>query len=103
MPRKFHKYKLLLDENMPGRQLFARLNELYDVKHIRDDLNSGGISDPQVYALATKLRAVTGDVQYKRLQGLSEPEPGNRRERHFCKPFSISGRPQINSTTQAKH
>jgi hypothetical protein len=46
------KYKLLLDENMPDRALFPRLNELFDVKHIREDLNIGGLKDPQVYFLA---------------------------------------------------
>jgi len=54
MPKRFHKHKLLLDENMPERQSFPRLNELFDVKHIRDDLNSGGLADPQVYTLAAK-------------------------------------------------
>ena len=41
---------------MPRRQIFPRLNELFDVKHIRDDLNSGGLSDPQVYQVAIKQR-----------------------------------------------
>ena len=54
MPKRFHKHKLLLDENMPDRQTFPRLNELFDVKHIRDDLNSGGLADPQVFTLAAK-------------------------------------------------
>lgn len=54
MQKTFHKYKLLLDENMPRRSIFPRLNELFDVKHIRDDLKSGGLSDPQVYMLAVK-------------------------------------------------
>jgi predicted nuclease of predicted toxin-antitoxin system len=56
MPKRFHKHKLLLDENMPERSMFPRLNALFDVKHIRDDLNSGGFSDPQVYDLAMKLK-----------------------------------------------
>jgi len=54
MHKKFHKFKLLLDENMPRRQVLPLLNELFDVKHIRDDLHSGGFSDPQVYILAVK-------------------------------------------------
>ena len=56
MPKRFHKHKLLLDENMSERQSFPHLNELFDVKYIRDDLNSGGLPDPEVYALAAKLR-----------------------------------------------
>jgi hypothetical protein len=55
MPRKFYKFKLLLDENMPPRQRFPRLNSRFDVKHIRDDLHQLGLKDPPVYALAGKL------------------------------------------------
>ncbi|HYT37352.1 MAG TPA: DUF5615 family PIN-like protein [Ktedonobacteraceae bacterium] len=54
MVHRFYKHKLLLDENMPSRLEFPRLNGLFDVKHIRDDLKSGGLSDPQVYDLAVK-------------------------------------------------
>ena len=52
MPRKFYKFKLLLDENMPPRQRFPRLNSRFDVKHIRDDLHQIGLRDPVVYAFA---------------------------------------------------
>jgi predicted nuclease of predicted toxin-antitoxin system len=55
MPRKFYKFKLLLDENMPPRQRFPRLNSRFDVKHIRDDLNQSGLKDQPVYTLASKL------------------------------------------------
>ena len=44
-----------MDENMPPRQRFPRLNSRFDVKHIRDDLNQAGLKDPPVYALASKL------------------------------------------------
>lgn len=53
MPKKFYKHTLLFDENMPQRQIFERLNELFDVKHIHDDLNSGGLPDPQCIRLLT--------------------------------------------------
>lgn len=46
MPKRFHKYS--------RRLVFPRLNQLFDVKHIRDDLSNAGISDPQVYTLAVK-------------------------------------------------
>jgi predicted nuclease of predicted toxin-antitoxin system len=52
MPKHFHKHKLLFDENMDVRQLFPRLNEHFDVKHVRDDLHLGGLKDPSVYDLA---------------------------------------------------
>jgi len=55
MPRKFYKFKLLLDENMPPRQRLPRLNSRFDVKHIRDDLNQSGLKDQPVYTLASKL------------------------------------------------
>ena len=43
MSPKFHKFKLLLDENMPARRKFERLNRLFDVKHIAFDLRKGGL------------------------------------------------------------
>lgn len=55
MPKRFYKFKLLLDENMPPRQRFLRLNSRFDVKHIRDDLNQLGLIDPIVYTFASKL------------------------------------------------
>ena len=55
MPRKYYKFKLLLDENMPPRQRFPRLNNRFAVKHIRDDLNQSGLKDQPVYTLASKL------------------------------------------------
>lgn len=56
MQKRFHKHKLLLDENMPHRLAFPHLNEVFDVKHLRDDLKSGGLSDPQVHALAATVQ-----------------------------------------------
>ncbi|MBV9482427.1 MAG: DUF5615 family PIN-like protein [Acidobacteria bacterium] len=53
MPRAFHKHKLLLDEHLPDRREFAKLNELFDVKHIAFDLDHAGTKDPAVYHLAT--------------------------------------------------
>lgn len=52
MPRKFYKHKTLLDENVSPRQFFPRLNELFDVKHIKHDLHLGGLDDPSIYKLA---------------------------------------------------
>lgn len=56
MTTKFHKHKLLFDENILRRQMFPRLNELFDVKHIRDDLNNAELADPEVYTLEAKLK-----------------------------------------------
>lgn len=54
MQRRFHRFKLLLDENMPIRSTFPRLNHRFDVKHIVADLKQIGLPDTAVYALACK-------------------------------------------------
>jgi hypothetical protein len=51
--------------------MFARLNELFDVKHIRDDLGSGGPPDPQVYAMARKLKRLPVTYNIKRFKDLA--------------------------------
>ena len=52
MPKSFYKHKTLLDEQVSPRQYFPRLNERFDVKHIKHDLNRASLPDPEVYALA---------------------------------------------------
>ena len=52
MPKRFYKHKTLLDEQVSPRQYFPRLNERFDVKHIKHDLNLASLPDPQVYELA---------------------------------------------------
>jgi predicted nuclease of predicted toxin-antitoxin system len=52
MTQRFYKHKTLLDEQVSPRQYFPRLNEHFDVKHIKHDLNLAGLPDPEVYALA---------------------------------------------------
>jgi hypothetical protein len=54
MPKKFYKHKTLLDEQVSPRQFFPRLNELFDVKYIKHDLNLAGLPDPAIYELALK-------------------------------------------------
>src|SRR5437763_9000989 len=58
MAPRFHKHKILLDENFPPRLKYPRLNGMFDAKHLRDDLGGGGITDDQVYDLASKLRRI---------------------------------------------
>ncbi len=58
MPRKLHKHKILLDENMPPRQRLPYLNCRFDVKHISKDFKKGGIEDSKVYQEAVKQRRV---------------------------------------------
>ena len=52
--KRFFKHKLLLDENFPIRKYFRTLNRRFDVKHVGDDFNLEGLSDPEVYVLARK-------------------------------------------------
>lgn len=52
--KRFYKHKLLLDENLPIRTVFPTLNSRFDVKHVGEDLNQAGLSDPEVYDLARK-------------------------------------------------
>ncbi|HCS79214.1 TPA: hypothetical protein DIV55_05765 [Patescibacteria group bacterium] len=52
--RKLFRHKLLLDEGFPVRSYFPRLNARYDLEHIKEDLHLSGISDHNVYEIATK-------------------------------------------------
>jgi hypothetical protein len=54
MPKPFYKHKLLLDEHLPPRQFLPRLNEHFDVKHIKHDLHHGGMDDSPIHELAVK-------------------------------------------------
>lgn len=54
MPKKFHKHKLLLDENMSHRDSFPTLNSRFNIKHIAADLKKCSLPDPEVYELACK-------------------------------------------------
>ncbi len=59
MTHKLHKeHKILLDENMPNRSKLARLNGIFHILHIRDDLNKTGLKDPEVYALAKENKRI---------------------------------------------
>ncbi|MEK7570761.1 MAG: DUF5615 family PIN-like protein [Patescibacteria group bacterium] len=58
MVKKLYKYKILLDENMPPRSDFPRLNEYFDVKHIDHDLGKGGVSDQEVYLIAVSQKRI---------------------------------------------
>jgi Domain of unknown function (DUF5615) len=78
MPKKLHKHKLLLDEMMPSRKTFPRLNALFDVKHIRDDFKSAGVPDQQVYEIAEKSKRliITNNVKHFKVQASKSQETG---------------------------
>lgn len=74
MPKRFYKFELLLDENMPPRPRFPRLNSRFDLKHIRDDFSQIGVKDPAVYDLAVKqnrLMITFNGTDFKKLVGKS--------------------------------
>ena len=54
MTKRFHKHKLLLDENFPVRSYFPNLNKVHDLKHIAADLNLAGSPDIKVYKFAQR-------------------------------------------------
>jgi predicted nuclease of predicted toxin-antitoxin system len=54
MPKSFYKHKILLDEHLYHRRAYPTLNEHFDVKHIKDDLNHGGMDDASVHELAVR-------------------------------------------------
>ena len=54
MARTFYKHTLLLDEGFPPRWYFPRVNERFDVKHIKDDFRKIGLPDTEVYAFAVR-------------------------------------------------
>ncbi len=55
MTRRFHKHKIILDENFYSRNKLPKLNQDFDIKHIKQDLNKAGLEDTAVYRLAVKL------------------------------------------------
>jgi Domain of unknown function (DUF5615) len=58
MPHKFHKVKLLLDEGLYPREVLHRTNNRHNIKHVKHDLNKGGISDKEVYGIAKKEKRI---------------------------------------------
>lgn len=77
MPKSFYKHKLLLDEHILPRQLLPRLNEHFDVKHIKHDLHHGGMDDPLIHELAVKQGRIILTTNVKDFRPLlREDSPG---------------------------
>lgn len=66
MVKIHHKYKILLDENMPPRLAFPLLNHHFNVKHIDHDFKKSGVSDREVYhiAVAEKRIIITRNIKH---------------------------------------
>ena len=58
MPRKPYRHKLLLDEGLYLKKALPRTNSRHDIKHIKHDLNKGGIKDEEVYSIAVKNKRI---------------------------------------------
>lgn len=51
--QKSHKRcRLLLDEGLPPKEKFPKLNNLHTLRHINHDLKKSGAKDAQIYKLA---------------------------------------------------
>ena|SRR6266446_2685809 len=71
MPKRFHKHKLLLDENMSPRTAFPSLNSIFDVKHVREDLHHTSLPDPEVYQVAVKQQRILLTYNIKHFRQLA--------------------------------
>lgn len=47
-----------MDEGISPRKSFRRLNNRYDIKHIKHDLHKEGIKDKEVYEIARKEKRI---------------------------------------------
>src|SRR5258708_4590195 len=77
MAKPFYKHKILLDEHLYHRRSYPALNEHFDVKHIRDDLNLGGMDDREIYLLAIEQGRIILTSNVKDFRPLlSQDSPG---------------------------
>jgi uncharacterized protein DUF5615 len=77
MPKAFYKHKLLLDEHIAPRQFLPRLNEHFDVKHIKHDLHRAGMEDPLIHELAVEQGRIILSSNVKHFRPLlREGSPG---------------------------
>jgi predicted nuclease of predicted toxin-antitoxin system len=66
--KRFHKFKLLLDEALPPRQSFSFTNHDFDLKHINHDLKLPGLADEVIYKIAVELERIiiTSNIKHFR-------------------------------------
>ena len=58
MSPRFYKHKLLLDEGIYPKKFLKRINHRHSIKHIKHDLNKGGIKDKEVYKIAREQKRI---------------------------------------------
>ena len=56
--KKHIRHKLLLDEGLPRKESFPKLNNRHTLRHINHDLKKGGSSDSSIYSLAEIIDAL---------------------------------------------
>lgn len=71
--KKFHRYKLVLDEGLPPTASFPLTKRRHDIKHIRDDFKQKGLSDYKVYKFAIKHKRLLVIYNLKDYRKLAEP------------------------------
>ena len=54
--KRFVKFKLLLDEALSPRESFPQTNNIFNLKHIRDDFRQTGLADELVYKFAQETK-----------------------------------------------
>ncbi len=72
--RRKPKLKLLLDESIAPRNYFKQLNAIFNVKHIKQDLKKGGLSDPEVYKIAKEQNRILITYNVKDFRPLIESD-----------------------------
>lgn len=65
MPRRPHKFRLLLDENMELKSFFQRVNNFHNVKHIVRDYKKAGLKDADVFKLAKHEKRILITYNFK--------------------------------------
>ena len=70
------KCKLLLDENLPPRVKFPRLNSRFSIKHVKHDYHLSGILDDKIYKIAEKEGRIILTLNEKDFIGNSRKKSG---------------------------
>src|SRR4051812_25359431 len=77
MPKSYSRHKLLLDEQLYARESYPRLNEYFDLKHVRNDLHLGSATDPRVEDVAKAHGRIVVTQNGKHFRRLVKPDsPG---------------------------
>lgn len=70
------KCKLLLDENLPQRKKFTRLNNRFNLRHVVHDYHRSGISDKELFKIAEKQQRIILTLNEKDFIGKARKKSG---------------------------